>query len=69
MDKSIRVYGEFLLSTSLAEQVREAVADVLQGNRLRDLSHLDDDCHLCRTAPDPEPVAKVPKSRAHAVAS
>ncbi len=69
MGKSIRVYGEFLLSTSLAEQVREAVAEVLQGNRLRDLSHLDNDCHLCRTTPDPEPVARIPKSRAHAVMS
>ena len=69
MDKSIRVYGEFLLSTSLADQVREAVADVLQGNRLRGLSHIDDDCRLCRTEPDPEPVSKIPKSRAYAVAS
>ncbi len=69
MDKSAHVYGEYLLSTPLDEQVREAVADVLEGNRLQELSHLDDDCHLCRTAPEPEPVTSIRIAPTQAIAS
>lgn len=49
----IQVYGEFHLSSSLARRVSRAVTEIVKQNTLDELSHVDDDCPLCRTGEVP----------------
>lgn len=45
---SITVFGEFHLSTSLARRVQRAVSEIVE-DPLSDLSHVGENCALCRT--------------------
>jgi hypothetical protein len=48
ISESIHVFGEFRISSALARRVNRAVSEILQENLLKDLSHVDEDCALCR---------------------
>ncbi len=48
MPGAIQVFGEFHLSNTLARRMERAVAEILEQNTVADLSHVGDDCALCR---------------------
>ena len=48
MGKTIRVYGEFRLTSTLARRVHTAVEEFTAPLVRADLSHLGDDCAYCR---------------------
>lgn len=48
MSAGIQVFGEFHISNSLARRVQRAVEEFVQRDPLADLSHVDENCALCR---------------------
>jgi len=57
---SIHVYGGFRLSSALARRVQRAVEEIVGENTVPELSHVDENCNLCRTQEEGGRVAPEP---------
>ena len=46
---SIQVFGEFHLKSTMARRVFNVVRDIVDNGVAGDLSHVDENCNLCRS--------------------